>query len=157
MKKTDLQQIIKEEFWDVLSGFFGRENSEEIFKTFKDRMGDWLVLHLSPRKQDGWIPKAIKRAVNDIQLRDVEKITDCKFLTNILLTLSSRFTTSELSLDFLVKMSSTILIIFSFCCSSILSFSESLCFNLPPTCQEGNGLACIRKFHEDLRYRTSYR
>jgi hypothetical protein len=75
------KQIIKEEFWDVLSGFFGRENSEEIFKTFKERMGDWLVLHLSPRKQDGWIPKAIKRAVNDIQLRDVEKITDCKFLT----------------------------------------------------------------------------
>ena len=31
------------------------------------------------------------------------------------------------------------------------------CYNLPPTCQEGNGLACIRKYHEDLRYRTSYR
>ncbi len=31
------------------------------------------------------------------------------------------------------------------------------CYNLPPTCQEGNGLSCIRKYHEDLRYRTSYR
>ena len=31
------------------------------------------------------------------------------------------------------------------------------CYNLPPTCQEGNGLACIGKYHEDLRYRTSYR
>jgi hypothetical protein len=31
------------------------------------------------------------------------------------------------------------------------------CYNLPATCQEGNGLACIKKYHEDLRYRTSYR
>lgn len=31
------------------------------------------------------------------------------------------------------------------------------CYGTPPTCQEGNGLACLRKYHEDLRYRTSYR
>ena len=31
------------------------------------------------------------------------------------------------------------------------------CYNLPATCQEGNGLSCIKKYHEDLRYRTSYR
>jgi hypothetical protein len=31
------------------------------------------------------------------------------------------------------------------------------CYSSPPTCQEGNGLACLRKYDEDLRYRTSYR
>jgi hypothetical protein len=31
------------------------------------------------------------------------------------------------------------------------------CYSSPPTCQEGNGLACLRKYNEDLRYRTSYR
>lgn len=31
------------------------------------------------------------------------------------------------------------------------------CYSTPPTCQEGNGLACLRKYNEDLRYRTSYR
>ena len=30
------------------------------------------------------------------------------------------------------------------------------CFNLPPTCNE-KGEGCLRKFDEDLRYRTSYR
>lgn len=30
------------------------------------------------------------------------------------------------------------------------------CFNLPPTCNE-SGEGCLRKFNEDLRYRTSYR
>jgi len=75
------QQIIKEEFWDVLTGFLGREGSESVFRTFKDRMGDWLVTHLSPNKKEGWIPKAIKKSINKIELRDVEKITDCKFLT----------------------------------------------------------------------------
>jgi hypothetical protein len=75
------KQIIKEEFWDVLTGFLGREGSESVFRTFKDRMGDWLVTHLSPNKKEGWIPKAIKKSINKIELRDVEKITDCKFLT----------------------------------------------------------------------------
>lgn len=75
------RKIIKEEFWDVMSGFFGRESSEGMFKTFKERMGDWLVTHLSPSKKDGWIPKSIKKAINQIELRDVEKITDCKFLS----------------------------------------------------------------------------
>jgi hypothetical protein len=31
------------------------------------------------------------------------------------------------------------------------------CYSSPPTCQEGNGIACLRKYYEDLRYRTSYR
>jgi hypothetical protein len=30
------------------------------------------------------------------------------------------------------------------------------CFDLPPTCNE-SGEGCLRKFNEDLRYRTSYR
>jgi hypothetical protein len=31
------------------------------------------------------------------------------------------------------------------------------CYKLPKTCQEGSGIACLRKYDEDLRYRTSYR
>lgn len=31
------------------------------------------------------------------------------------------------------------------------------CYGSPQTCQEGNGLSCLRKYNEDLRYRTNYR
>lgn len=75
------KKIIKEEFWDVLKGFFGNEGSEAVFTSFKTRMGEWLTSHLSPKKNDGWIGNCIRKTIQDINMRDVHMITDCKFLS----------------------------------------------------------------------------
>lgn len=75
------KNIVNEEFWGAVKGFFGDEGSEAVFESFKTRMGEWLVNHLSPKKRDGWISKCIKKAIQEVEIRDVHKITDCKFLT----------------------------------------------------------------------------
>lgn len=75
------KKLIKEEFWDVVKGFFGNEGSESVFQSFKTRMAEWLTSHLSPKKADGWIGDCIRTTIKDIDMRDVHKITDCRFLT----------------------------------------------------------------------------
>jgi len=78
---TSDKKLIKEEFWDALKAFFGSDGSESVFRSFKKRMGEWMTSHLSPKKADGWIGSCIRKTIQDIDMRDVHKITDCKFLT----------------------------------------------------------------------------
>jgi len=75
------KKIVNENFWGVLKSFFGEEGSESVFTSFKTRMGEWLTSHMSPKKSDGWIGDCIRKTIKDIPMRDVEKITDCDFLT----------------------------------------------------------------------------
>jgi hypothetical protein len=75
------KKLIKENFWGVVKSFFGDSGSDSIFTMFKTKMGQWLTSHLSPKKSDGWIGVCIRKTIQQINLRDVDKITDCNFLT----------------------------------------------------------------------------
>ena len=75
------QHIIEEQFFDTLKGFFGKEDYDSIFDTFKEYMGEWLVSKLTPLHEDGWMSKLINSSIDDVKLNEIEKLLDCSFLT----------------------------------------------------------------------------
>ena len=75
------KELIKEEFWDKIKGLFGDHGSEAIFGTFKEYMSKWLVGKLTSVNPNGWMGTAIKKSVNDIHVEDIDKLTDCEFMT----------------------------------------------------------------------------
>jgi hypothetical protein len=75
------KQIIKEEFWDSLKGLFGEHGSNAIFTTFKEYMGEYLVDKLTSINPNGWMGENIKKAINKIHIEDLDKITDCDFIS----------------------------------------------------------------------------
>jgi hypothetical protein len=75
------KQIIKEEFWDSLKGLFGEHGSNAIFTTFKEYMGKYLVGKLTSINPNGWMGENIKNAINKIHIEDLDKITDCDFIS----------------------------------------------------------------------------
>ena len=75
------QHIIEEQFFDTLKGFFGKEDYDSIFDTFKEYMGEWLVSKLTPLHEDGWMSKLITSSIDDVKLNEIEKLLDCSFLT----------------------------------------------------------------------------
>lgn len=75
------KELIKEEFWNKIKGLFGDQGSEAIFGTFKEYMSKWLVGKLTSVNPNGWMGEAIKKSVNDIHVDDIDKLTDCEFMT----------------------------------------------------------------------------
>ena len=75
------KQIIKEEFWDSLKGLFGEHGSNAIFTTFKEYMGKYLVGKLTSINPNGWMGQNIKEAISKIHIEDLDKITDCNFIS----------------------------------------------------------------------------
>jgi len=75
------KELIKEEFWGKIKGLFGDHGSEAIFGTFKEYMSKWLVGKLTSVNPNGWMGAAIKKSVNDIHVEDIDKLTDCEFMT----------------------------------------------------------------------------
>ena len=75
------KQIIKEEFWDSLKGLFGEHGSNAIFTTFKEYMGKYLVGKLTSINPNGWMGENIKDAISKIHIEDLDKITDCNFIS----------------------------------------------------------------------------
>lgn len=75
------KQIIKEEFWDSLKGLFGEHGSNAIFTTFKEYMGKYLVGKLTSINPNGWMGENIKNAIDKIHIEDLDKITDCDFIS----------------------------------------------------------------------------
>jgi hypothetical protein len=75
------KELIKEEFWGKIKGLFGDHGSEAIFGTFKEYMSKWLVGKLTSVNPNGWMGTAIKKSVNDIHVDDIDKLTDCEFMT----------------------------------------------------------------------------
>jgi hypothetical protein len=75
------KELIKEEFWGKIKGLFGDNGSEAIFGTFKDYMSKWLVGKLTSVNPNGWMGTAIKKSVKDIRVNDIDKLTDCDFMT----------------------------------------------------------------------------
>lgn len=75
------KQIVKEEFWGSLKGLFGEHGSNAIFTTFKEYMGKYLVDKLTSINPNGWMGENIKKAINKIHFEDLDKITDCEFIS----------------------------------------------------------------------------
>ena len=75
------KELIKEEFWGKIKGLFGDHGSEAIFGTFKEYMSKWLVGKLTSVNPNGWMGTAIKKSVKDIHVEDIDKLTDCEFMT----------------------------------------------------------------------------
>lgn len=44
-------------------------------------MSKWLVGKLTSVNPNGWMGEAIKKSVNDIHVDDIDKLTDCEFMT----------------------------------------------------------------------------
>ena len=75
------KHIIQEEFFDTLKSFFGKEDYDSIFDTFKEYMGEWLVSKLTPLHPDGWMSKSIINSIDEIKLNNIDKLLDCSYLT----------------------------------------------------------------------------
>jgi hypothetical protein len=75
------KHIIQEQFFDTLKGFFGNEDYDAIFDTFKEYMGEWLVSKLTPLHPDGWMSKSIMGSIDEVKVNDIEKLLDCSYLT----------------------------------------------------------------------------
>ena len=75
------KHIIQEQFFDTLKGFFGNEDYDAIFDTFKEYMGEWLVSKLTPLHPDGWMSKSIINSIDEVKVNDIEKLLDCSYLT----------------------------------------------------------------------------
>jgi hypothetical protein len=75
------KHIIQEQFFDTLKGFFGNEDYDAIFDTFKEYMGEWLVSKLTPLHPDGWMSKSIMNSIDEVKVNDIEKLLDCSYLT----------------------------------------------------------------------------
>ena len=68
-------------FFETLKGFFGKEDYDAIFDTFKEYMGEWLISKLTPLHPDGWMSKSIMNSIDDVKINDIEKLLDCSYLT----------------------------------------------------------------------------
>ena len=75
------KHIIQEEFFDTLKSFFGKEDYDSIFETFKEYMGEWLVSKLTPLHPDGWMSKSIISSIDEVKLSEIDKLLDCSYLT----------------------------------------------------------------------------
>jgi hypothetical protein len=75
------KHIIQEQFFETLKGFFGKEDYDAIFDTFKEYMGEWLISKLTPLHPDGWMSKSIMNSIDDVKINDIEKLLDCSYLT----------------------------------------------------------------------------
>ncbi len=77
------KELINESLWDILKGVFG-SSSEGIFQYFKEYMAKWLITKLTPIDPEGWVGGIIIRAFGNIKLSDINKLTDCDYLSKLL-------------------------------------------------------------------------
>jgi hypothetical protein len=74
------KQVINEGFFDMLKSLLGH-SPEGIMEYFKEYMGEWLVKHLTPVDEDGWIGNMIITGIGNLDISEIPKLTDCNFLT----------------------------------------------------------------------------
>jgi hypothetical protein len=74
------KQVINEGFFDKLKSLLGH-SPEGIMEYFKEYMGEWLVKHLTPVDEDGWIGNMIITGIGNLDISEIPKLTDCNFLT----------------------------------------------------------------------------
>jgi hypothetical protein len=74
------KEIINEGFFDVITGLLGHA-PEGIMEYFKEYIGKWLVKHLTPADENGWIGNMIITGIGNLDISEIPKLTDCNFLT----------------------------------------------------------------------------
>lgn len=77
------KELINESLWDILKGVFG-SSSEGVFQYFKEYMAKWLITKLTPIDPEGWVGGIIIRAFGNIKPSDINKLTDCDYLSKLL-------------------------------------------------------------------------
>ena len=76
------QEIINEQFWDMIKGLFGH-GGDAIMQTFKESIGKFILDTLGV-DTNGWIGGTIVKALGNVQIGDIPKLTECNFLTSVL-------------------------------------------------------------------------
>lgn len=77
------EQLINEQFWDALKGLFGT-GAEGTFQYFKEYLAKQLISKLTPLDTDGWIGGIVVKAVGNVDVADMGKLTNCNFLVPVL-------------------------------------------------------------------------
>ena len=77
------QTILNEGFWDVITGFFGRQGGDIVMGVFKENAVKWLIEKCGV-DPNGWIASVIITAVGNLNVADIPKLTDCDFVTKLL-------------------------------------------------------------------------
>lgn len=77
------RQAINEGFFDILSGLFGN-TGESILQYFKEYLAKWLITSLTPLDPNGWVGGTIVKAIGNLPIGDIPKLTDCNFTTKLL-------------------------------------------------------------------------
>lgn len=72
-------EIINEQFFDILKGFFTGTGLDSIMGTFKEYAAKWIIqkFGIDP---NGWIGSIITTAVGNLPLGDIPKLTDCNYV-----------------------------------------------------------------------------
>ena len=77
------KQVIKEQFFDILKSLFGNAG-ESIQQYFKEYFAEWLISSLTPLDPNGWIGGTIIKAIGNLAISDISKLTDCNFTTKLI-------------------------------------------------------------------------
>jgi hypothetical protein len=77
------KQVINEGFFDVLKSLFGN-TGESIMQYFKEYFAKWLISTITPLDPEGWIGGTITKAVGNLDISDIPKLTDCNFTTKLI-------------------------------------------------------------------------
>jgi hypothetical protein len=75
--------VINEGLWDMVKGLFGN-GADSVMQYFKEYIAKWLIGNLTPMDPNGWIGGTIVKAIGNLPIGDIPKLTDCNFLTALL-------------------------------------------------------------------------
>ena len=67
-------------FWDMLKGVFGY-GVEGLMGSFKEYLAKLIINKLTPMDPDGWFGQLISTSIGNLNISDIGKLTDCKFLS----------------------------------------------------------------------------
>ena len=73
---------INEGFFDMFKGIFGN-TGESILQYFKEYFAKWLISSVTPLDPEGWIGGTIVKAIGNLDISDIPKLTDCNFTTKL--------------------------------------------------------------------------
>jgi hypothetical protein len=76
------QELIKEGFFDMLSGLFGNASSG-IFQYFKEHIARWLVTKFG-FDPDSWLGNIVIVAVGNLPFSELHNLTNCNFVSKML-------------------------------------------------------------------------
>ena len=76
-------EIINEQFFDILKGFFTGTGLDSIMGTFKEYAAKWLINKFG-LDADSWIGSVVTTAFGNLPLGDIPKLTQCDYVVPFL-------------------------------------------------------------------------